>query len=91
MDGKMANPVTKKIMLGYIHISNDISYKPIEGIFLNAKFVKIKTVNGNRNKITKLEVKLLPNNQILLNKSAFINLSHLLQIQNPSNLLNLIS
>ena len=44
MDGKMANPVTKKIMLGYIHISNDISYKPIEGIFLNAKFVKIKTV-----------------------------------------------
>ena len=37
MDGKIANPVTKKIMLGYIHISNDISYKPIEGIFLNAK------------------------------------------------------
>ena len=90
MDGKIANPVTKKIMLGYIHISKDISYKPIEGIFLNAKFVKIKTVNGNRNKITKLEVKLLPSNQSLLDKSAFINLSHLLQIQSPSNLLSLI-
>jgi len=90
MDGKIANPVTKKIMLGYIHISNDISYKPIEGIFLNAKFIKIKTVKGNRNKITKLEVKLLPSNQNLLDKSAFINLSHLLQIQSPSNLLSLI-
>ena len=90
MDGKIANPVTKKIMLGYIQISNEISYKPIEGIFLNAKFVKMNTVNGKRNKITKLEVKLLPNNQILLDKSAFINLIHLLQIQNPSNLLNLI-
>ena len=55
------------------------------GIFLRDKFVKIKILNGNKNKITTLVVKLLPNNQALLNSNALINLNPHLQIQNPLN------
>ena len=55
------------------------------GIFLNAKFVKIKIVNGNKNKITMLEVRLFPKSQIRLNNNALINLNPHQQIQNPLN------
>ena len=81
----MHNPVTKNIILGYIHTSNSISYNPIEGTFLRAKFVKIKILNGNKNRMTTLVVKLFPNSQALLNNNALINLSPHLQIQNPLN------
>ena len=55
--------------------------------FLNARFVNIKTVNGNIKESTRLDVILFPNNQILLIINALINLNHLQQIQNPLNLL----
>ena len=55
--------------------------------FLNARFVNIKTVNGNIKESTRLDVILLPNNQALLIINALINLNHLQQIQNPLNLL----
>ena len=55
--------------------------------FLNARFVNIKTVNGNIKESTRLDVILFPNNQALLIINALINLNHLQQIQNPLNLL----
>ena len=55
------------------------------GIFLNAKFVKIKMVNGNKNNIMTLEVRLFRICQSLLNNNALINLNHHQQIQNPLN------
>ena len=55
------------------------------GIFLNAKFVKIKIISGNKNKITMLEVRLFPKSQIRLNNNALINLNPHQQIQNPLN------
>ena len=55
------------------------------GIFINAKFVKIKIVNGNKNKITMLEVRLFPKSQRRLNNNALINLNPHQQIQNPLN------
>ena len=55
------------------------------GIFLNAKFVKIKMVNGNKNNIMTLEVRLFRICQSLLNNNALINLNPHQQIQNPLN------
>ena len=55
------------------------------GIFLNAKFVKIKMVNGNKNNIMTLEVRLFRICQSLLNNNALINLNPRQQIQNPLN------
>ncbi len=62
-----------------------MSYNPMAGIFLSAKFVKIKILNGNKNRMTTLVVKLFPNSQALLDNNALINLNHHPQIQNPLN------
>ena len=57
----------------------------MEGTFLRAKFVKIKILKGNKNKITTLVVRLFPSSQALLNNNALINLNLHPQIQNPLN------
>ena len=66
-------------------MSKSTSKRPTIGIFLNAKFVKIKIVNGNKNKITMLEVRLFPKSQIRLYNNALINLNPHQQIPNPLN------